>query len=428
MLQVANTRVGPRAAEPRTRYRASLRVVGLGQSVELRGERVTIGSDANCDLRLEDPFVSKHHCTLSWDRGELVLQDAGSRNGTWVNNLRVTRCGLDPRARIDIGRTRLAVEPSGAVAHEANLHGLVGDHPRMLEVYRRIERFARGDYPVLVSGETGTGKELVARAIHEASRVATGPFEAINCAAIPRELAESELFGHVRGAFTGAVESFAGAFQRAEGGSLFLDEVGEMPLELQPKLLRVLEDGVIRAVGSDAQRPTRVRLLAATHRDLSHEADRGHFRQDLYFRLAVGFIPLPPLRERSSDVPALLRHFVARESRGGKRPRLERGLAPWLSRQTWPGNVRALRHAVQRAMALCERELLCKVDFIDSADRPLAQPDDGLLALRGKSFLEIRQEVYKWALDVYGNRAQAARSLDIPKSTFNDQLRSLGLR
>jgi len=237
-------------------------------------------------------------------------------------------------------------------------HALVGDSAPMREMLALVDRLAATDVPVLVRGETGTGKEGVARRLHAASARAKGPFVAVDCGAIAPTLIESELFGHTRGAFTGADRDRPGHFVSADGGTLMLDEVGELPLDLQPKLLRVLQDGRVRPVGGDADRAVDVRLVAATNRDLERACEEGRFRQDLYYRLAVVEVVIPPLRDRKDDLPALVEHLVARvAAESGRRPptvapaALER-----LAEHAWPGNVRELENALRRAVALAGRD------------------------------------------------------------------------
>ncbi|HBZ68720.1 MAG TPA: two-component system response regulator [Deltaproteobacteria bacterium] len=242
---------------------------------------------------------------------------------------------------------------------------LVGRSDALLEVFKTIGRVARSDVSVLITGESGTGKELVARAIHVASPRASGAFVAVNAAAIPRELLESELFGHERGAFTGAIEARAGRFREASGGTLFLDEIGDMPVELQAKLLRVLQSGEVTAVGGRRPEHVDVRIIAATHRDLDAEVKAGRFREDLLYRLRVVPIHLPPLRERPEDIPILAEHFVSRYSEEmGTGPRfLAEATLRHLSAYPWPGNVRELENAIKRALVLASSEVLTPEDF-----------------------------------------------------------------
>jgi two-component system nitrogen regulation response regulator GlnG len=397
----------------------SPRLVENGKRIPLDHSRLDVGSSRRCQLELSDPFVSKVHCSIAKENGLVYVTDRDSRNGTWVNQVRIQRCQLVSGARLDVGRSRLRVVDTSLDESSP----IVGRDKRLLEAIETIRRLARSQLPILIMGESGSGKELAARAAHEASAAFSGPFEAINCAAIPRELAESELFGHVRGAFTGAVSDFCGAFQRAAGGTLFLDEIGEMPIELQPKLLRVLEDGVIRPVGSQQGTPVSVRLVAATHRDLLREVERGRFRQDLYYRLAVGVVDLPPLRDRPGDIPLLVERFLREESASGPFFSVTESAMQWLCSQRWIGNVRALRHAVQRACALSETRVLDRNAFAPDQGAASEQ-DDGSVRIAGRRFADIRDEVFRKVMAQHqGNRSRAAAALGIPKSTFFDQLK-----
>jgi DNA-binding NtrC family response regulator len=304
---------------------------------------------------------------------------------------------------------------------------MVGEHPLMKRVVSQIERFGPTLKPVLVLGETGTGKELVARALHECSLNRPGLFEPLNCGAIPRDLAESELFGHTEGAFTGACRPRKGAFERADGGTLFLDEVGEMPRELQPKLLRALEEEAIHRIGEERRRRVKVRLISATHRDLLRDADQERFRLDLYHRLAVAVIHLPPLRERREDIPLLVEHFMRKE----QPPGAEIVIAPdgmrFLMDQPWRGNVRSLLHLVEVAATLDKsrigpadlRGILCDTESSTAVT-------DGFVRYRGRPFEAVRREIYRNVLrEQEGNHTAAANALGIPKSTFFDQIRTM---
>ncbi|MCA9737694.1 MAG: sigma-54-dependent Fis family transcriptional regulator, partial [Gemmatimonadetes bacterium] len=231
---------------------------------------------------------------------------------------------------------------------------IVGESPAVRRIFAQIERVAPTEASVLITGESGTGKELLARAVHEASARRSGPFVPVDCAALPEGLLESELYGHEKGAFTGAVGRREGLIASANGGTLFLDEIGEMPLALQAKLLRALEERQVRSVGSSRYQPIDVRMIAATNVDLAEEVDRGSFRGDLYYRLNVVHFELPPLRERAGDVPLLVQRFVERFAResGRKLPHLEPGFLATLEAYAWPGNVRQLRNAIERAVIL----------------------------------------------------------------------------
>jgi DNA-binding NtrC family response regulator len=342
---------------------------------------------------------------------------------------------------------------------------IVGQDPALLTVVARAARVAPTHIPVLISGESGTGKELLAELIHRLGPAPGGPFVAVNCGTLPRELADSELFGHERGAFTGAARQKVGWFGEADRGTLVLDEIGELPLDLQPKLLRVLETGRLRRVGGTGEVSVRVRIVAMTLRDLRHEVACGRFRNDLYHRLAGFELPLPPLRRRRADIPLLLAHFLAElTSELGSRA-VDHEAAQELLDYDWPGNVRELRNVLRRAAVLCpERitaaalELPGKFErvqerpptrFADGArladaDLPIAAPvssgcghpqwppGDGhpndLLSLSGQTFDQIERAVFQWALDRNrGSRRQTARALGLPRSTFCDKVKRFGL-
>ncbi len=248
------------------------------------------------------------------------------------------------------------------IARTYPVAGMVGSSAAMLEVFARIDKVAPTDATVLIAGESGTGKELVARALHERSGRSSAPMISMNCAAIPANLVESELFGHEKGSFTGAVGSQEGVIEAADGGTLFLDEIGELPLEAQARLLRVLQDGEIRRVGAARTKRVDVRLLAATHRDLPKMVAEGAFREDLYFRLHVMEIQLPPLRARGDDIPALAEVLLARSCERLHKPHLELDADAMAAMQDypWPGNVRELEHAIERAVILCEGERITR--------------------------------------------------------------------
>jgi DNA-binding NtrC family response regulator len=410
----------PRAAESTPVLQ--LRVVGGPQAVVV-DRQCTIGTARGNTLVLGDPYVSRHHCTLQHRDGGLWLQDERSRNGTWVNNVRVDRCTIGAGSRIVVGRTALQLGDGPT----AWTQGIIGQHPTILKVRDQIARLAVGLRAVLIVGETGTGKELVARALHEHSVGRQGPFEPLNCGAIPRDLAEAELFGHAQGAFTGASRDRKGAFERANHGTLFLDEIGEMPASLQPKILRALEEGVVQRIGEEQRRSVDLQIIAATHRDLLREADRGRFRLDLYHRLAIGVIQLPPLRDRPEDIPLLVRHFLQRT--GIASLEVDPAALVVLQRHSWPGNVRQLRNAIQRAAALSDGGLVLRAADFSFLAEPAPPPvEQGTVRCLGRSFRDIRREIYLQNLDACGgNRSAAAAALAIPKSTFFDHLHTMGI-
>jgi transcriptional regulator with GAF, ATPase, and Fis domain len=334
-------------------------VVIEGPSRGLRASIVTgaakIGTAAGNDLRLVDPTVSRVHCELRVRPDVLSLKDSGSTNGTFVEGIRVREADVPPGSVVRVGSSafRIDVGDQPVFVDVSSKHAfgeLVGSSLEMRRVYAVLERVAPGDTTVLVQGETGTGKDVVARSIHAASKRAQGPFVAVDCGAIPENLMESELFGHVRGAFSGAMADRRGVFEEANGGTLFLDEIGELPIALQPKLLRALETRTIRRVGSNTEKPIDVRLIAATNRPLARCVNDGTFREDLYYRLAVVELPLPPLRSRREDIPLLARAFYAKLAPGGGE--LPHDFVDMLSKRAWPGNVRELRNAIERAVSL----------------------------------------------------------------------------
>ena len=322
-----------------------------GTRVDSLTDELTIGASPGNDLVLSDESVSRHHCSLrASDRG-LELRDLGSKNGTFVGSCEVVRGLIRSEARLQLGKTIVAVrilndEVKQPIAATAQFGDLIGASTAMRRIYPLIEQYATSTATVLIYGETGTGKELVAEAIHTASERRDAPFVVVDCAALTGELAESELFGHVRGAFTGANTDRVGVFETAAGGTIFLDEVSELPDAVQPKLLRVLENRTVRRLGSNDRVPVDVRVIAASHRDLRALVNTKRFRQDLYYRLNVLKISIPPLREREGDIALLARSFW-HELRSGSEP--PPAVIEQLAERSWPGNVRELRNAVERA-------------------------------------------------------------------------------
>ncbi|MEZ4362737.1 MAG: sigma 54-interacting transcriptional regulator [Kofleriaceae bacterium] len=335
-----------------------------GAEAVSRSEEITVGTVTGNDLVLNDRTVSRHHLAIRATARGLELRDLGSTNGTVLGGYKVLRAQVEPGALIGCGKSVLRLETTDQEVREplteATQFGeVLGASPAIRRMYTMLERFAPTDGTILLQGETGSGKELVAEAIHGASPRASGPFIIVDCGAIPPTLIESELFGHTKGAFTGAAERRVGAFEAARGGTLFLDEIGELPLAKQPVLLRALEDRTYKRVGEDTRNELDVRVVAATHRDLREEVNRGRFRADLFFRLAVLRVRIPPLRERREDIPLLVRHFhakltseLAEDGEPSKPPPLAEDLVTALAAQDWPGNVRELRSAVQRAVVL----------------------------------------------------------------------------
>ncbi|MBK6694573.1 MAG: sigma 54-dependent Fis family transcriptional regulator [Myxococcales bacterium] len=331
----------------------------VGSAIELDGAspaRLLVGTSATADLRLTDASVSRRHVSLEIVGNRLEVRDLGSTNGTFVDHVRVGQAWLSGGETLRVGGTALRVTHraagSGAMVPEGEHFGRVwGQSRAMRRIYPLAQKLAASFVPVLIEGETGTGKEVLAESLHEQGPLAAGPFVVFDCTAVPPNLVESELFGHERGAFTGAVTSRKGVFEQAHGGTLLIDEIGDLDLNLQPKLLRAIERGEVRRVGGDKWIHFEARILCATRRDLDREIQAGRFRDDLFHRLAVGRIELPPLRERAGDVRFLApRIWTALGGVGTPSPRL---VARW-EEHAWPGNLRELRNAVARALALGE--------------------------------------------------------------------------
>jgi transcriptional regulator with GAF, ATPase, and Fis domain len=316
-----------------------------------------IGKAAGNHLVLADAAVSRFHCAIEYTPRGLLLRDVGSTNGTQVGSCWVERAYLNPLVPIQIGRTTLQVVPSESdqpPALDLRQPPLIGASEAIERLLGAVAAMERAAVTVLLEGETGTGKSLLAEHLHQSGPRQHGPFVVVDCGAIAASLIESELFGHERGAFTGATERRIGAFEAAQGGTLFLDEIGELPLALQPKLLRALEERTVKPVGSPRPLRVDVQVVAATNRDLREAVGRGEFRADLYYRLDALRLRLPPLRERRQDVPALIERF-ARRLRPDVDPVFLEGLTRILgAREDWPGNIRELRNAVEKAILLGE--------------------------------------------------------------------------
>jgi DNA-binding NtrC family response regulator len=335
-----------------------------GKRISAQKRSLLIGTHPSADLVLTDPHVSRLHARIDAEETEFVLRDLGSTNGTRAAGVRVREVCLDDGTAIELGQTRLSFRLDAGgfeirLAEAELFEGLVGRSVAMRELFAILERASPTEAAILLEGETGTGKELVARAVHARSARAKAPFVVLDCGAVPPGLIESELFGHERGAFTGAIASHRGVFERAHGGTLFLDELGELPLELQPKLLRALESGEIHKVGGEKTTHVDVRVVAATHRDLPRLIAEAKFRADLFYRLAVIRVRIPPLRERREDIPMLSAHF-ARGTLGDRAlPSLAlEAVFERLRNYPWPGNVRELRNVVERALILADPKLV----------------------------------------------------------------------
>ncbi len=394
-------------------------VVGRGpeaRRLALEGRPVAVGSAPDNDLVLLDRTVSAHHCRLEPCADGIAVRDLGSRNGTWIDGLRVERARLGVGGQLRVGRTDVALLVRGR-SGDARREGIVAASPRMLTVLAEVERLARLPWTVLIHGESGAGKEGLARALHQRGPRASRPLVTLNAGSLTRELIESELFGHEKGAFTGASAQRRGAFELADGGTLFLDEIAELPLDLQARLLRVLDSGEVRRVGGEAALRVDVRLVCASHRDLRQMVGAGTFRRDLYYRIAQCPLEVPPLRARPEDVRALAAHFLEEIGReAGCRTLTERAYQRLLV-HPWPGNARELRNVLRAATALSAAGTLDR-DDVERALLRLGGPEAREDASpRGDSLAAV-VEAHR------GNLSAAARTLGLPRSTLRDRLRS----
>jgi len=431
-MTFCETEGGTQALEPEARRRGVVTALrakdGIEYPLPAQPRRWLLGSGENCDLVLDDPYVSATHCILERRvGGSLVVRDRRSRNGTLIDGNSVEAAELTVGARLAVGRTTLlavAAPDARGTGAQAALHGR---DPAFRATVDQAVKAAQTDCNVLIVGETGTGKDLLARLIHEASRRATAAFVPVNCGGIPRELIGSELFGHEKGSFTGAHADRDGYFVESCGGTLFLDEIGELPLELQPHLLRVLESRRVRRIGGASERAVDVRIIAATNR-LEHLGTEGsRIRLDLYHRLATVVLFLPPLRERMTDLSELVQGMLAElASEHGSKQVSD---AAWkaLADNRWPGNVRELRHAVVRAVAL-GGDVLEPEHFFPELRLAWSRILD---EIPGSEPLVPYERVLRGAMEraiaAHGSIRAAANHLGMPKSTFADRAARWGL-
>ncbi|MFO0727651.1 MAG: sigma 54-interacting transcriptional regulator [Myxococcota bacterium] len=326
--------------------------VDTGRRLRLDRPSLVVGSGDSADLRLADGAVSREHLRISLTPAGVRLRDEGSKNGTWIGGLRVSDVTLTGDTAVELGTTTIQLRlESGPLdlplSTSARFGTAVGVSASMRHLFALLERAATSDVTILLEGESGVGKEVLARGVHNASPRREGPFVTVDCGSIPAQLIEAELFGHEKGAFTGANEARKGMFEQADGGTLFLDEIGELPLDLQPKLLRVLEQREVRPLGSTAVRAVNVRVVAATNRRLAEAAHKNEFRRDLFYRLSVARVTVPPLRERPEDILPIARELLRSTSKDATLE-LPQDLAAMLGAYRWPGNVRELRNVIER--------------------------------------------------------------------------------
>lgn len=409
-----------------------------GESLLVGQSPIILGSGSASDVRLSDPTISRRHLSVCSSQSGVMVRDLGSTNGSFVGGARFQEVLLGFGSEIQIGQTLLKYLPDEehvdvAPAASERFGDMLGRDPKMRQVFGLLEDVAASEATVLLEGETGTGKELLAEEIHRHSGRSGKPFVVFDCAAQPKDLIESALFGHVRGAFTGAVADRKGAFVEADGGTLFLDEIGELALDMQPSLLRALDKRTVRPVGGSAQRTVSVRVVAATNRDLRAEMATKRFREDLYYRLAVVRIAVPPLRERPADVALLAQHFAQTYA---KPPGLSlRGQdVDQLARLPWPGNVRQLRNVIEHACAVSHGSELDLSEFLASA----FAPPPGISAIElDRPFKEAKARVVEEFERVYlkallerhgGNLSAAARVAEVDRKHLRELLRKHGLR
>ena len=420
---------------------------------------VTIGRGEGNTVRIDDPSVSRNHAVLRVG-SRLVIQDLGSANGTMVRDragagavgetLNVRQL-LGREAHLAVGDTILFGTASVVVRHKPIVDlpdlaidnpGVIVRAPTMRLIYEQAARAARTQINILILGETGVGKEVLARAIHLHSTRSKGPFQAINCAALTESLQESELFGHEKGAFTGAHQIRAGLFESASGGTVLLDEVGELSPGAQAKLLRVLEERVVTRLGSNRSRPVDVRIVAATNRDIEADGAAGRFRQDLFFRLNGISLLIPPLRERREEIETFARMFVSTACRGVERaatPLLSAEALDILRQHEWKGNVRELRNAIERAVALCPGDtifpehlppaLLKATEARRAASIPPARAssENGAAGLPSEIETLEKRRILDMLAACAGNQTQAARKLGISRGTLIARLAAFGV-
>ncbi len=362
------------------RFQLELFRDGKVETLLFERDTVNIGAAEDNDVVIDDDTVSRYHCRIFLESNQYMVKDMGSTNGTFVNRVRIREAFLEPGCIVSLGATEMRFAAKDqrfrVVPSERSRFGeLIGRNARMREIYAILEKIAPTDATVVIEGETGTGKEVVARATHAASRRRNGPFMVFDCGAVPENLIESELFGHEKGAFTGAIATRQGVFEMANGGTVFLDELGELQLDLQPKLLRVLEQREVKRVGGTRSIKVDVRVVAATNRNLEEEVREGRFREDLFYRLSVVRMILPALRERKDDIPLLIQRFLKvgrfnQSSEGQQRVnQISRASLDHMLEYNWPGNVRELQNVIERAVSFAESDTIEVRDLPDYVAR-----------------------------------------------------------
>jgi transcriptional regulator with GAF, ATPase, and Fis domain len=413
------------------------RVSVVGDTAEATSDdaELTIGTAPGNQLVVADPTVSRHHCAIRVTPRGFQLRDLGSTNGTWLGGHLVDSAYLKPGSTFRVGTVSVKFEFLDDEIHQElsadDRYGdAIGQSPAMRAIFATLAKVAASDSTILLEGETGTGKGLIADLIHRQSHRANGPFVVVDCASIPPTLIESELFGHDKGAFTGAQAARTGAFEAANHGTVFLDEIGELPIDLQAKLLRALEERVVKRIGSTRTMKLDVRVLAATNRDLREEVNRGGFRADLYYRLNVLRVRVPPLRERREDIALLVQHFY-RIFTGNDDAIAPDALVVPLRDHAWPGNVRELRSAVERAVLMADPASWLDEPAADAPVQNAPEFDDALSFREAKERSVARWE--RWYLGELvarngGSLSRAARAARMDRAHLRELLRKRGVK
>jgi DNA-binding NtrC family response regulator len=405
-----------------------IEVVGESSSMTVGMERLHIGRSKSCALVLQDPTVGRVHMEVQATPRGVRVADLRSCNGTFIGGAQIVEAYLTGPCELRCGTKRLRFVPGPVQEVEVQaperFGGLVGTTPEMFELFAKLERYAPTSMSIVIQGETGTGKERVAQAIREGSPRRDKPFVPINCAAVADNLLEAELFGHVRGAFTGAERARDGLFVEADGGTLLFDEVGEMSSAMQAKLLRVLETGEVRPLGTGRSRKVDVRTLFATHVDLRHAVNRGRFREDLYFRMAQVTVEIPPLRRRMDDLPVLIDDIL--EQFGRPDVTVDEASLTALQTQSWPGNVRQLRNIIQTALVESDGDRLM-LERALGGTAPDAKPErpSGLYDDAKRDF--DRRFYTALYVRFRGNLSKIAKAAGKQRVTVRAALRALGL-
>ena len=423
---------------------------GRGTKLTLNKNLIKVGMRETNDLVLPDKTVSRNHLEIEYESDSFLLRDLGSTNGSFLNGSKVKEAYLSPGDLIKIGNTNLefvafdekvSIEPSDKEEYGQ----MVGKSRKMRQIFSILEKISPTHATVIIEGETGTGKDLVARAIHENSQRKEQPFMVFDCSAVAPNLIESELFGHEKGSFTGAVRARAGAFEVAKGGTVFLDEIGELTSELQPKLLRALEQREIRRVGSSTPVKIDVRVLCATNKNLRHEVNEGRFREDLYYRLSVVKVALPPLRDRAEDIPPIVERllmvgkFNKLPNGAFKVSKVEDDALKMLMRYGWPGNVRELSNVIERAVSFVEGDTITKahLDFIfaemghGGEERTERMDIDTDLPFKDAKQQIVEKFEKEYLLELIrshnGNLSKAAREAKIDRKHLRNLLKKYGI-